>query len=126
VSKSTEKVPCAGRVMHAGAWRTVQCSKSGSLEHEGRHFCKLHHPPTVKAKHDASIEAMHAKWADEKAKADAKAQEAAEQKRRADLFPELLEALKALVSDCMASDFNEHWDSFKTAEAAILKAEGKQ
>lgn len=45
--------------------------------------------------------------------------------RACNAHDELLEALKALVADCMASDFNEHWDSFKNAELAISKAEGR-
>lgn len=32
---------------------------------------------------------------------------------------ELLMALTKLTHDCMASDFNEHWDSFKEAEKLI-------
>ena len=39
--------------------------------------------------------------------------------------PDLLEALENLYRDSMASDFNEHWDSFKLAELAILKARVK-
>lgn len=39
--------------------------------------------------------------------------------------PDLLEALENLYRDSIASDFNEHWDSFKLAELAILKARGK-
>lgn len=39
--------------------------------------------------------------------------------------PDLLEALENLYRDSMASDFNEHWDSFKLAELVILKARGK-
>ena len=35
--------------------------------------------------------------------------------------PDLLEALKMLYNDCMASDFNEHWESYKLAEAAISR-----
>lgn len=35
--------------------------------------------------------------------------------------PELFEALKQLINDSMANDFNEHWDSFKKAEALIKK-----
>lgn len=39
--------------------------------------------------------------------------------------PMLLEALKMLTADCMASDFNEHWESFKKAAEAIKQVEGK-
>jgi hypothetical protein len=36
-------------------------------------------------------------------------------------------ALKMLVIDCLATDFNEHWESFKQAErlSAELEALGK-
>lgn len=38
--------------------------------------------------------------------------------------PDVREALEALVRDCMASDFNEHWESFKNAEAALTRPLG--
>lgn len=38
---------------------------------------------------------------------------------------EMLEALKELHSDSMASDFNEHWDSFTKANAVIKRASGE-
>lgn len=40
--------------------------------------------------------------------------------------PDLLEALENLYRDSMASDFNEHWDSYKLAGLAISKARGQQ
>lgn len=40
--------------------------------------------------------------------------------------PDLLEALENLYRDSMASDFNEHWDSYKLAGLAIIKARGQQ
>ena len=45
------------------------------------------------------------------------AQLAAEDKK------ELLEALKDIVKDSIANDFNEHWDSFKKAKELIKKHE---
>ena len=36
---------------------------------------------------------------------------------------ELLEALKDIVKDSIANDFNEHWDSFKKAKELIKKHE---
>ena len=36
---------------------------------------------------------------------------------------ELETALRDLLNDCMASDFNEHWDSFKDAESLLNKGE---
>lgn len=46
---------------------------SASLEHNGRWYCKMHHPPTLKAKADAKYAAWQAKWdaaRDTKKKAD--------------------------------------------------------
>lgn len=40
--------------------------------------------------------------------------------------PDLLEALENLYRDSMASDFNEHWDSYKLAGFAISKSRGQQ
>ena len=38
------------------------------------------------------------------------------------LARELRDALGGLVHECMLSDFNEHWDTFVEAEAALTKA----
>lgn len=38
--------------------------------------------------------------------------------------PDLLEALKNLYTACTATDFNEHWESYKEAQDAITKATG--
>ena len=35
----------------------------------------------------------------------------------------LREALERLITDCMQSDFNEHWDTFKNAEAVLAGKE---
>jgi hypothetical protein len=37
---------------------------------------------------------------------------------------EVVEGLKALVNDCMASDFNEHWESYKEAQRLLTQLEG--
>lgn len=53
-----EKQKCAGRTydgMHRGYY---PCTRNGSLEHDGKLWCKTHHPPTVKAKEQA----RSAKW----------------------------------------------------------------
>lgn len=38
---------CAGRVWMAGRYFPGSCSKEGVIEHGGRFWCKIHHPPTV-------------------------------------------------------------------------------
>ncbi|KKK84881.1 hypothetical protein LCGC14_2778910, partial [marine sediment metagenome] len=35
--------------------------------------------------------------------------------------PDLLDALENIHRDCLASDFNEHWDSYKALETAIAR-----
>lgn len=42
---------CAGRVLHGA--REYPCrAKYPKLEHDGKWWCRLHHPPTVKARND--------------------------------------------------------------------------
>ena len=73
-----------------------RCGRGAAYEHNGKFFCKTHHPPTLAAKAAERSAKWRAEW-DAKRAADAKvAAERAEQKRRADCFPELLSALKAL------------------------------
>ena len=62
------------------------------MEHEGQFYCKMHHPPTAKAKKDANYEAHYSKWQADRAAAK-------ELARRAACFPELLEALKGLLHE---------------------------
>ena len=81
-----------------GGWGRdeVQCRHNASLEHEGKHYCKLHHPPTAQAKQ----EAKRAKWSAEveadRTKRAAERAEAAEQKRRADCYGQLVGRVKEL------------------------------
>lgn len=39
-------------------WTNYQCRRKGILEHQGRLWCKQHHPPT----YDAKRRAKQAKW----------------------------------------------------------------
>lgn len=45
-----EKHKCAATVW--GDYNPYPCSRSWSLEHEGKWWCKKHHPPTVKKFND--------------------------------------------------------------------------
>jgi hypothetical protein len=63
----TDKKSCAGRVWGHGAFQSYQCSKTGTLEHNGQYYCKAHHPPSKKARDDASTEKYYAARAAEKA-----------------------------------------------------------
>lgn len=110
-----EKPLCAGQVW--SGWKYRGCCKTGSLEHEGKHYCKTHHPPTEQARNDA-------RWAERKAEIERRARArreeyaaADEQKRRADCFDDLLVALKEIQS-------LDGRNAREVAAAAIAKATG--
>ena len=90
------KPKCCGKVSPAGAWRSYPCGKNASMEHEGKHYCKTHHPPTVQAKRDASHAKWKAQWDAQRVREQAARDAAAEQKRRADAYEQLVERVKEL------------------------------
>lgn len=53
-----EKQKCAGRTYDNISRLFGRCQHNGSLEHDGKMWCKTHHPPTVEAKEKAKS----AKW----------------------------------------------------------------
>lgn len=55
-----EKQKCAGVAYRFG--RSCACRLNGTLEHDGRMWCKWHHPPTIKEKADEQA----AQWAAER------------------------------------------------------------
>ena len=124
----------------SGGWGRdeVQCRHNASLEHEGKHYCKLHHPPTAQAKQ----EAKRAKWSAEveadRTKRAAERAEAAEQKRRADCYGQLVERVKELEAaaklvldwyeaenDHSKADFYQRMQMCRDSEDAIRAALSK-
>lgn len=77
----TETVRCAG-VVRASGRRWIggrkPCSNSGTLEHEGRLWCKTHHPSAVDAKRKAKYAKWDAKWDAENREREQKARDAAD------------------------------------------------
>jgi len=127
-----EQHKCSRKISKDG--HSYQCSKTGKLEHEGRFYCGLHHPPTVIAKRKARDAAWTEKFdAEYKARKIAEA-ERLEEKRRASLFPDLLAALQRLIAtdDAHATIHAEDEDdvarmleyaaAFDNARAAIARA----
>ena len=93
---------CEEYVSGGSSWssRSRQCSKNAKSQEDGKWYCGTHLPSAVRAKKDAMEARWDAKWYAERAvryKAEAAA---AEQKRRADLYPELLAALMAMTDGC--------------------------
>ena len=86
----TTEHTCKGEVWSGYSYHS--CGKKAKHEHEGRWYCKTHHPPTVEAKDKARSERFEKKWAAKRERDALEAAQKAEQQRRADLYPELLEA----------------------------------
>jgi len=88
---------CPTRVYSSGMWGGHVCGLTAKHEHEGVMYCKRHHPPTYKAKRQAQSD----KWAEQTRReveaGKQAAAKAAEQKRRAECFPDLLEALQLIL-----------------------------
>ncbi len=117
----TTEHTCIGRVWDG--YRFYLCGKKAKHEHEGGWYCKNHHPPTVQAKREARDKRWEKKWAEQRERIAQQEAQRAEQKRRADLYPELLEALKDLLSLADAS-LAGGVSTRAAAHRAIDKAEG--
>jgi hypothetical protein len=111
----TTEHTCKERVWGRYAFKSNSCGKKAKHEHEGHWYCKTHHPPTVVERDKA----RKARWEKEWAAAREKVTQKAEQQRRADLYPELLEALK-LAQSIIGHPEDAH---SKLISAAIAKAE---
>ena len=119
---------CEGKVW--GHTKYLPCGKTARYEHEGRWYCKRHHPPTVQAK----LDARDKKWEEDsrsRLQAAKEANEArAEMQRRAAAYDgliaqrdALLEALRDLLAE--ADDVIATCPLTRAAaRAAIAKAEG--
>lgn len=89
----TAQHTCSGQIWTGYRYR--ECSYKAAHEHEGAMYCKMHHPPTVKAKLEKKT-AAYIEEADRRAAVyKAEATENAEMKRRAECFLDLLEALQS-------------------------------
>ncbi len=120
------KHTCEGHVFHDYWLRT--CGKSAAHEHEGHWYCKTHHPPTVAAKSAARSELLQAKRDAEREAARAKRLAADEQKRRADCYDDLLDALKDCAAVCAGEITNKRGliEALEKARTAMCKATGEQ
>lgn len=85
---------CVKQVYAVGSFRGHPCGRNATYEHDGKHYCKTHHPPTIQAQGKARKKAFETKLAAETAHRKQIAKEADEQHRRADTYPEMLEALQ--------------------------------
>lgn len=104
----TEKRECVGRVNGEGRYGSFNrryCDKNATLEHDGKWYCKLHHPPTVKAKSAARMEAYRDRVRAEVSAVREKREAAAEVQRKAAAYNRLVAWLDSLEAVGVAGRF---------------------
>lgn len=79
------KQQCAGQVL--GGRHFHNCSRWGTLEHEGRMWCKTHHPPTEKERSEARYKKFREQL-------DAETKARVDKNHRAACFDDLVSALE--------------------------------
>lgn len=121
-----EKHQCEGRVGWGDFGRSRQCSHTGSLEHEGKNYCKSHHPPSVNAKREERSAKAYANFDAKRAEMGRIAAEAAENKRRAECFPDLLKELKDILEWAVLERAPLRDQEISSIREAIRKATGEQ
>ena len=94
----SEKHKCCEMVWAQGSYRGYPCGKGANYEHEGKHYCKTHHPPTVREKNEARQAKWRHEWDADQARQKAADAAKAEQKRRADSYEGLIALNANLVS----------------------------
>jgi len=122
---------CSKRI--SGGFHSYQCSKSGKIERDGRWYCGTHDPVRIKEKREESARKWREMFRAQRSASEQREKDEAEQKRRADLFPELLEQLEKLLG-MFESEIHNEYDGTSAldsrlseadeARAAITKARG--
>jgi len=121
---------CSGQIFQG--LRHHGCINKGKLEHNGKWYCGTHHPPTIEAKRKEKNEAYIARIHRENESYKQRIAALTEQKRRADLYPELLVALENYMS-AFGQALEAHGIPFgdqqraadSEARAALAKAKGE-
>ena len=118
---------CQGRIF--SDYRTYTCGNKAGHEHEGRWFCKMHHPPTIKEKQAVKTAKWNAEWAAKIALEKKVRKDKAEMERKAAMYDELLSALQAAaiaIHEYRTQGApHAYWDDIEAqAQAAIEKAMG--
>lgn len=98
-----------------GGFHGHPCGNTASVEHEGTWYCRIHSPEAVERRRAES----DARWKAQRQADEQRRAEAAEQIRRADLFPQLVDALIRLRNEIDATS-NIEWD--KETQKALDEA----
>jgi hypothetical protein len=100
-----------------------RCAYNASLQHKGKWYCGLHHPPTVKAKRDKRDAAKREKWAAQDARAAKDREVGAAEKRvveaalKLEFFRNELEGWPLVGPDGLSA--------FEAARDALRKLKGE-
>ena len=113
---------CDGRAWAQGAMNSHRCRAKAKVERNGKHYCGRHDPVAVEAKRAARNEDWDRQFEERQEALRAARAAEAEQKRRADCYPDLLEALEWVMDRLV--DKHETDESAVFARAAIAKATG--
>ena len=111
----TDTPKCCGKVL--GTFGIYICSKSGKFTRNGKHYCGMHDPVRIAEKNAERA----AKWKAESEQNRLAHEARKEQVRRAECFPDLLEACIALQMEARAQNCG-----LMIADEAITKATGGQ
>ena len=109
----TDTPKCCGKVL--GTFGIYICSKSGKFTRDGKHYCGMHDPVRIAEKNAERA----AKWKAESEQNRLAHEARKEQVRRAECFPDLLDALK------MCWDLGIDNTCVPKVRAAIKKATGE-
>ena len=119
---------CEGQVWTG--LRYYPCNNIGRQEHDGKWYCKRHHPPTVAAKEAARKEKWEADWAEQKRAMEEARAAREETQRRADAYDGLVAQRDALLEALrlFAGENKTHTEAERlaAARAAIKAAEGEK
>lgn len=122
----SEKQRCCAMVYSNGSsFIRYPCSKNASVERDGKHYCGIHDPVRKKEREDKNRAERSPKWDARDKLQEKERAEAAEQKRRAECFPDLLEALKGLIRHIGPVATYQDMPELNAARSAITKAGGE-
>ena len=112
---------CSKQVSHAGDWTPSRCENKATVVVNDRAYCTIHSPDYVAKKQAEQNQRYEARRAAYKATEQA----AAEMRRRADCYPELLAALEELLEWEISMAGLGH-PRLGKARAAIAKAQKQE
>ncbi len=112
---------CEGKIW--GHTKYLPCSKTARYEHEGRWYCKRHHPPTAQEKLDARDKKFEEDWKSRLQAAKEANEARAEMQRKAAAYDTLLEALNDIANTDPVDAALDPQRAVRIARAAIKAVE---